>query len=77
MIPKSQGLVGKMDRLFANAIERERVWKFINHYSHQTSVMRSLTIPDVAECKAVVDACLNAVQDWDKDYFRDLESEIS
>jgi hypothetical protein len=77
MIPRNQGLVGKMDRLFADAIERERVWKFINQYSHQTTVMRSLTIPDVGECVAVVNACLNAVRVWDNEYFRDLESEIS
>jgi len=77
MIPKSQGLVGKMDRLFADVIERERVWKFINQYSHQTTVMRSLIIPDIAECEAVVNACLNAVRAWDNEYFRDLESEIS
>ena len=77
MIPKSQGLGGKMDRLFGDAVERERVWKFINQYSHQTTVMRSLTIPDIGECGAVVDACLNAVRVWDNEYFQDLESEIS
>ena len=65
MIPKSQGLAGKMDRLFGDAVERERVWKFINQYSHQTTVMRSLTIPDIGECGAVVNACLNAVRVWD------------
>lgn len=77
MIPKSQGLAGKMDRLFGDAVERERVWKFINQYSHQTTVMRSLTIPDIGECGAVVNACLNAVRVWDNEYFLDLESEIS
>lgn len=33
MIPLSTGLKGKMKRLFSNEVERERVWKFINHYS--------------------------------------------
>jgi len=77
MIPKSQGLGGKMERLFSDVVERERVWKFINQYSHQTTVMRSLTIPDVGECGAVVNSCLNAVRVWDSEYFQDLESEIS
>jgi wobble nucleotide-excising tRNase len=76
MIPKSQGLHKKMSRLFNDPVERERVWKFINQYSHQTTVIRSLTIPDASECKAVVNACLNAVRSWDADYYRDLESEV-
>lgn len=76
MIPLSTGLGGKMERLFSNEIERERVWKFINHYSHNTTITRSLTIPDTSECKAVVEACLEAVRNWDAQYFADLESEV-
>jgi wobble nucleotide-excising tRNase len=76
MIPKSQGLNKKMSQLFNDPVERECVWKFINQYSHQTTVTRSLTIPDAGECGAVVNACLNAVRTWDADYYRDLESEV-
>ena len=77
MIPRWAGLHGKMPKLFPNDIERERVWKFINHYSHNTTITRSLIIPDTSECKAVVQACLKAVQDWDADYFKDLEAEVA
>lgn len=77
MIPLSKGLQGKMDRIFPDEVVRERVWKFINHYSHNTTITRSLTIPDTSECKAVVQACLKAVQDWDVDYFKDLEAEVA
>jgi wobble nucleotide-excising tRNase len=77
MIPRWAGLHGKMPKLFPNDIERERVWKFINHYSHNTTITRSLTIPDTSECKAVVQACLKAVHDWDADYFKDLEAEVA
>lgn len=77
MIPLSTGLKGKMERLFPEPIERERVWKFINYYSHNTTITRSLTIPDVSECKDIVAACLKAVKDWDADYFADLEKEVS
>lgn len=77
MIPLHQGLKGKMERLFADDVERERVWKFINHYSHNTTITRSLTIPDTSECKAVVQACLKAVREWDADYFKDLETEVA
>ena len=77
MIPLSTGLKGKMERLFPDSVQRERVWKFINHYSHNTTLTRSLTIPDISECKDVVGACLKAVKDWDADYFADLEHEVS
>lgn len=76
MIPLSTGLKGKMDRIFPDEVLRERVWKFINHYSHNTTITRSLTIPDTSECKAVVQGCLKAVQDWDGEYYKDLEAEV-
>jgi wobble nucleotide-excising tRNase len=76
MIPLSKGLQGKMERIFPEEVVRERVWKFINHYSHNTTITRSLTIPDLSECKAVVQACLNAVRSWDGDYYSDLEAEV-
>jgi wobble nucleotide-excising tRNase len=77
MIPLSKGLQGKMERIFQDEVVRERVWKFINHYSHNTTITRSLTIPDTSECKSVVQACLKAVQDWDSEYFKDLEAEVA
>jgi wobble nucleotide-excising tRNase len=77
MIPLSTGLKGKMERLFPDPVQRERVWKFINYYSHNTTLTRSLTIPDISECKVVVTACLKAVKVWDADYFADLEKEVS
>ena len=72
----SGSLHSKMKKVFPNEIERERVWKFINQYSHNTSVTRSLTIPDISECKAVVQGCLKAVRDWNVEYFNDLEAEV-
>ena len=77
MIPTYQSLHDKAKKFFPDPIERERVLKFVNHYSHQTSVMRSLTIPDASECKSVVDSCLKAVHEWNDAYFEDLKSEIS
>jgi wobble nucleotide-excising tRNase len=77
MIPRSTGLKGKMERLFPDSVQRERVWKFINYYSHNTTLTRSLTIPDISECKDVAAACLKAVSDWDAGYFADLEKEVN
>jgi wobble nucleotide-excising tRNase len=77
MIPLSTGLKGKMGRLFDDPVERERVWKFINHYSHNTTITRSLAVPDTSECEAVVRACLDAVHRWNESYFNDLVSEVA
>lgn len=77
MIPNSEDIYDKFDSIFQDAVVKERVWKFINHYSHQTNEMRSITIPDMSECDAVVKACLTAVRAWNEKYFLALESEIS
>jgi hypothetical protein len=76
MIPTHGGLHSKLDRLFSNPVERERVWKFINNYSHNTSLTRTLIVPELSECKEIVAACLNAVRLWDAEYYKDLESSI-
>lgn len=76
MIPLSISLKKKMERLFSDEVERERVWKFLNYYSHNTTITRSLAIPDVSECRVVVDACLRAVEEWNPKYFKDLETEV-
>lgn len=77
MIPKSVGLKQKMERLFPDPLERERVWKFINNFSHNTTVTRSLTIPDASECSSIVKSCLEAVEKWNATYFQDLVAEIT
>jgi len=77
MIPSYAGLQKKMEKLFPDAVERERVWKFINHYSHNTSVTRSLTVPDTSECKAVIACCLGAVQRWNKEHYDALVEAIT
>jgi wobble nucleotide-excising tRNase len=77
MIPSSNGLEKKMDRLFPDAVARERVWKFVNSYSHNRTSVGSLLVPDISECVSVVDACLAAVKRWNATYFDELVSEIS
>lgn len=77
MIPRSTGLKGKMERLFTDEVERVRVWKFINYYSHNTTIKRSLTIPDMRECKEIVKACLKAVENWNTEYYTDLVAEMA
>lgn len=77
MIPRFATLEKKMPRFIPNDVERERVLKFINDYSHNRNMSRSLQIPDMSECKAVVQACLKAVESWNPDYYKDLEAEVT
>lgn len=77
MIPSHTGLHKKMERLFPEPSERERVWKFVNHYSHNVTIIRSLTIPDTSECSAVVASCLAAVQKWNNEHYDALVGAIS
>lgn len=72
MIPTHQGLASKLPRIITNEVQRERVWKFINNFSHNNSLNRSLVIPDVSECKDVVAACLISVERWNATYYKDL-----
>jgi hypothetical protein len=76
MIPTYGGLRSKLPRLFDDPVEAERVWKFVNNFSHNTSLTRSLIIPELGECKAVVTACLNSVKRWDLDYYRELQESL-
>jgi wobble nucleotide-excising tRNase len=77
MIPSFAGLRKKMKILFPDEIERERVWKFINYYSHNTTINRSLTIPDNSECKAIVASCLAAVRTKYKEHYDALVEAVS
>jgi wobble nucleotide-excising tRNase len=68
-IPKHQGLYKKLDCLISDQIVRERVWKFINQYSHNTSLPRSLNFPDLKECTDIVEIVINAVKNMDKQHY--------
>ncbi len=77
MIPSFAGLQKKMKKLFPDGTERERVWKFINYYSHNTTINRSLTIPDNSECKAVVASCLKVVRERYHEHYDALVEAIT
>lgn len=76
MIPTYDGLRSKLPKLFDDPVEAEKVYKFINTFSHNTTINRALVIPDYGECKSMVGSCLNCVRRWDADYFHDLEESI-
>jgi wobble nucleotide-excising tRNase len=68
-IPRSQGLYKKLDCLITDPVLRKQVWKFINQYSHNSSLSRSLSFPDLQECTEIIKTIIIAVEKIDKQHF--------
>lgn len=60
-IPNGHGLESKLEILISNEVMVERVRKFIHHYSHSSSVTRSLQFPDLKECTDIVTIVLDSI----------------
>lgn len=76
-VPRHQGLEKKMAHLFPDDVEKERVWKFVNHYSHNTSLLRSLNFPDFGESRSLVGLILERARGFDPEHIRALEEETA
>lgn len=63
------GLSGNLSILIENETQQEKLYKFINAYSHNSSSPRLLHFPDFSECRGVVDIVLIAVQAKDKNHY--------
>lgn len=63
------GLSSNLSILIEDEMKREKVFKLINAYSHNSSNPRLLYFPDFSECESVVDIVLNAVQDKDENHY--------
>jgi len=68
-IPSPEGLGKKLSKLIDDNIERERVLKFIHHFSHDASLLRTLYFPDLQECVDVVGMVLRAIENKDKEHY--------
>lgn len=68
-IPNGHGLESKLDILIPNNVSSERVRKFVHHYSHSSSVTRSLQFPDLKECTDIVNLVLGAVEIKYKEHY--------
>jgi wobble nucleotide-excising tRNase len=71
-VPKHVGLETKLEFLIEDKIVRERVLKFIHHYSHGNSLSRALNFPDLQECTDIVKIVVDAVENKDKTHFDSL-----
>ena len=76
-IPNGHGLDNKIEILILNEVMAERVRKFIHHYSHSSSVTRSLQFPDLKECTDVVEIVLGAVEAKYKEHYDALVETIT
>ena len=76
-VPKSAGLEKKLSKLIEDHISHDKVLKFINQYSHNTSLPRSLNFSDFAECREVVGIVLKAVKNKDEEHFNVLVAETN
>lgn len=68
-IPSYAGFKKKLPALIPDPIEKDKVQKFIDQYSHNNSLPRSLAFPALDECKEVVRIVLESVEKKDKEHY--------
>lgn len=68
-IPNEPKPLKNLPKLIEDEAERNKVYKFLNEYSHNESATRSLVFNDFSECNEVVRAVLKAVEAKDKDHY--------
>lgn len=69
----SVGLKKGLGMIIGNESERIKVDKFVNNFSHQSGLSRSLVFTDVNECNSIVDIVLEAVKRKDIEHYEVLE----
>ncbi|WP_406657482.1 AAA family ATPase [Methanolobus sp. ZRKC2] len=69
----SFGLKKGLELLIENESNRIKVDKFVNNFSHQTGLSRSLILTDVHECNSILHIVLEAVKAKDLDHYTRLE----
>ncbi len=69
----SSGLKKGLDILISDESDRIKVDKFVNNFSHQGGLSRSLVFADVNECNNIVEIVLEAVKKKDGEHYDVLE----
>lgn len=67
--PIVASLKKKLPTLIKEQITRDKIDKFINQYSHNQSLPRSLDFPPFSDCKEVIGAVMKAVEDKDREHY--------
>lgn len=76
-IPSYSGFKNKLSLLIPDDVEKDKVQKFIDQYSHNNSLPRSLFFPALEECKEVVKIVLESVEAKDKEHYDILCNELA
>lgn len=63
-----------LNKLICDDSECIKVNKFINKYSHQQNLLRTVTFHDTSECEKIVNIVLNAIENNDKEHYETLEN---
>lgn len=71
-IPNESKPLKNLPLLIDDETERNKVYKFVNEYSHNESTTRSLVFPDFCECSEVVKSVLKAVETKDQKHYEAL-----
>jgi wobble nucleotide-excising tRNase len=66
-----------IDKLIINPVECERARKFMHYYSHNLTTEKFMKFADLAECQAVVDIILNAVNALDPIHLSSLKKTMA
>lgn len=69
----SKGLKDGLEMIISDESDRIKIDKFVNNFSHQRDLSRSLVFTDVNECKRIVDIVLEAVKRKDGEHYDVLE----
>lgn len=76
-IPSTTGIDKRIELLIPDKVKSERVMRFVHHYSHSSSIIRSLEFPDLSECSDIVRTVIEAVETIDKVHFDHLIGAIT
>lgn len=68
---------GSIDKLITNPVQCERVRKFMHYYSHNLTTDKFMAFSDLAECQAVVDIILNAINALDPIHLKSLREAVT
>lgn len=75
-IPIHEGLHKKLERFISDGIKEDKLLKFLDQYSHNNSLPRSLTFPDFGECNDCIDIIIDRMKAFDLDHFNYLVNEV-
>ena len=76
-IPIHAGLHSKLKNFIHDETAKDKVIKFLDQYSHNNALPRSLMFPDFSECKECIAIIIDEMKSFDQDHFDYLLDEVT